>query len=142
MIIRIILKQMLRSDTASSETRCWRLISPVPSSSTSASTSSRWLLYQSKFSYIQSDNNTPSHWCVSQLSLSSNLKTCSQDRQNKSGVQRLWRGHHVHHHDHTLWKMYLSTQTYHKVSSLSCSPKLSQKIILWNWKAPLILKLQ
>ena len=75
------------------------------------------------------DDNTP------HPQLSSNLKTCSQDGQNESGVQRLWRGHYVHHHDYTLREMYLSAQTYHKVSSFSFSPKLSEKIILWNWKA-------
>ena len=40
--------KLIRSDTASSETRCWRLISPAQYSSMSASIYSRWLLYQSK----------------------------------------------------------------------------------------------
>ena len=39
---------MHRSATANSETRCLKPTSPVPSSSMSASISSRWLLYQSK----------------------------------------------------------------------------------------------
>ena len=38
-----------RSDTASRGTRCWRPTSPAPYSSLSASTSSRWSLFQSEF---------------------------------------------------------------------------------------------
>ena len=63
--VEIMLKWCCRSGTASRGTRCWRPTSPAPYSSLSASTSSRWSLFQSEFGNKNELVCSPNHtWSI------------------------------------------------------------------------------
>ena len=66
-----MLKWCCRSGTANRGTRCWRPTSPAPYSSLSASTFSRWSLFQSEFGNKNVHPTKPGVYYLKRVSLTS-----------------------------------------------------------------------